>query len=178
MQYRPTAAELLRDISALLSDEVLDQVSVEVQHKVRVAANIAQILEREVALAEAAQERTERDEAAARRVAQLRRRLIVAVVARITLIPERFSLVLFDADRLGTIAAEVADAIGALRLVMAILDAAGEPMAPAEIWAALGRRTQYAPLNIGTPSPPKVANIPATSTISSSSIMRVIPRGL
>jgi len=51
MQYRPTAAELLRDISSLLSDEVLDQVSVEVQHKVRVAANIAQILEREVALA-------------------------------------------------------------------------------------------------------------------------------
>lgn len=51
MQYRPTAAELLRDISTLLSDEVLDQVSVEVQHKVRVAANIAQILEREVQLA-------------------------------------------------------------------------------------------------------------------------------
>ena len=51
MQYRPTAAELLRDISSLLSDEVLDQVSVEVQHKVRVAANLAQILEREVALA-------------------------------------------------------------------------------------------------------------------------------
>jgi hypothetical protein len=51
MQYRPTAAELLRDISSLLSDEVLDQVSVEIQHKVRVAANIAQILEREVALA-------------------------------------------------------------------------------------------------------------------------------
>ena len=50
MQYRPTAAELLRDISTLLSDEVLDQVSVEVQHKVRVAANIAQILEREVQL--------------------------------------------------------------------------------------------------------------------------------
>jgi hypothetical protein len=50
MQYRPTAAELLHDISALLSDEVLEQVSVAVQHKVRVAANIAQILEREVAL--------------------------------------------------------------------------------------------------------------------------------
>lgn len=57
MQYRPTAAELLRDISALLSDEVLDQVSVEVQHKVRVAANIAQILEREVQLAGANAER-------------------------------------------------------------------------------------------------------------------------
>lgn len=50
MQYRPTAAELLHDISELLSEEVLAQVSVEVQHKVRVAANIAQILEREVAL--------------------------------------------------------------------------------------------------------------------------------
>jgi len=50
MQYRPTAAELLHDISELLSEEVLSQVSVEVQHKVRVAANIAQILEREVAL--------------------------------------------------------------------------------------------------------------------------------
>ena len=60
MQYRPTAAELLRDISALLSDEVLDQVSVEVQHKVRVAANIAQILEREVQLAAPNAER-ERD---------------------------------------------------------------------------------------------------------------------
>lgn len=57
MQYRPTAAELLHDISELLSEEVLAQVSVEVQHKVRVAANIAQILEREVALSGANAER-------------------------------------------------------------------------------------------------------------------------
>jgi len=59
MQYRPTAAELLADIAALLDDEVLEALSGPVQHKVRVAANVARILEREFLLADAnaAQER-------------------------------------------------------------------------------------------------------------------------
>jgi hypothetical protein len=52
MQYRPTAAELLADIAALLDDEVLDALSGPVQHKVRVAANLARILEREFLLAD------------------------------------------------------------------------------------------------------------------------------
>ncbi|MEY4372845.1 MAG: hypothetical protein RL219_1614 [Actinomycetota bacterium] len=53
MQYRPTAAELLRDIAALLDDHVIDEVNPTLQHKVRVAANLAKILEREVDLAPA-----------------------------------------------------------------------------------------------------------------------------
>jgi len=53
MQYRPTAAELLADIAELLDDEVLAKVSGPVQHKVRVAANVARILEQEVTLAPA-----------------------------------------------------------------------------------------------------------------------------
>ena len=53
MQYRPTAAELLADIATLLEDEVIDALDGPVQHKVRVAANLARILEREVALAAA-----------------------------------------------------------------------------------------------------------------------------
>lgn len=52
MQYRPTAAELLADIAALLDDEVLPALSGPVQHKVRVAANVARILEREFLLAD------------------------------------------------------------------------------------------------------------------------------
>lgn len=51
MQYRPTAAELLADIAELLEQEVLDAVSGPLQHKVRVAANVARILQQEVALA-------------------------------------------------------------------------------------------------------------------------------
>jgi len=53
MQYRPTAAELLADIAELLEKEVIDQLSGPVQHKVRVAANVARILEQEVQLAPA-----------------------------------------------------------------------------------------------------------------------------
>ena len=47
MQYRPTAAELLDAIAELLEKEVIDAVSGPVQHKVRVAANLARILQRE-----------------------------------------------------------------------------------------------------------------------------------
>ena len=60
MQYRPTAAELLDIMAELLEDEVIDAVSGPVQHKVRVAANLARILQREAELGPAtdAQERT------------------------------------------------------------------------------------------------------------------------
>ena len=57
MQYRPTAAELLASIAELLDDEVIDAVSGPVQHKVRVAANLARILEREAELGPATIER-------------------------------------------------------------------------------------------------------------------------
>jgi hypothetical protein len=49
MQQRPTASELLADISSLLT-EVIDMVPEAVRHRVRVAANLAGIVEREVAL--------------------------------------------------------------------------------------------------------------------------------
>ncbi|HTN78705.1 MAG TPA: DUF6285 domain-containing protein [Acidimicrobiales bacterium] len=49
MQQRPTAAELLADISALLG-QVIDQVPEWQKHQVRVAANLANIVEREVTL--------------------------------------------------------------------------------------------------------------------------------
>jgi hypothetical protein len=60
MQYRPTAAELLADIAELLEREVLDAVPPTIQHKVRVAANVARILQQEVTLApgNAARERS------------------------------------------------------------------------------------------------------------------------
>jgi hypothetical protein len=48
MQYRPTAAELLNDIADLLETQVIDAVSGPLQHQVRVAANLARILQREV----------------------------------------------------------------------------------------------------------------------------------
>ena len=57
MQYRPTAAELLSTIGDLLDDEVLPVVPEALQHKVRVAANLARILEREARLAPGALER-------------------------------------------------------------------------------------------------------------------------
>jgi hypothetical protein len=48
MQYRPTAAELLEAIADLLENEVLPVLDGSpVQHKVRVAGNLARILERE-----------------------------------------------------------------------------------------------------------------------------------
>lgn len=54
MKYRPTDAELLDAIAALLEDEVLPAAPPELQHKVRVAANLARILERQQALEPAA----------------------------------------------------------------------------------------------------------------------------
>jgi hypothetical protein len=49
MQQRPTAAELLADISALLT-QVIDVVPDPQKHQVRVAANLAGIVQREVTL--------------------------------------------------------------------------------------------------------------------------------
>jgi hypothetical protein len=60
MQYRPTAAELLSAIAELLETEVIGAVSGPVQHKVRVAANLARILERESELGAAAADREAR----------------------------------------------------------------------------------------------------------------------
>jgi hypothetical protein len=48
MQFRPDADELLADIAALLDDKVIDAVSGPLQHQVRVAANLARIVQREV----------------------------------------------------------------------------------------------------------------------------------
>lgn len=59
VKYRPTDAELLAAIAGLLEDEVLPAVPPELQHKVRVAANLTRILERQqgVEAAAAARER-------------------------------------------------------------------------------------------------------------------------
>lgn len=50
MQDRPSSSELLLTIADLLSDEVLPAVDGLLQHKVRVAANLCRILDREVRL--------------------------------------------------------------------------------------------------------------------------------
>ena len=50
MQFRPDAHELLADIATLLEDKVIEAVSGPLQHQVRVAANLARIVEREVRL--------------------------------------------------------------------------------------------------------------------------------
>ena len=50
MQYRPNAVELLGDVASLLEDEVLNAVSGPLQHRVRVAANLTRIVQREVQL--------------------------------------------------------------------------------------------------------------------------------
>lgn len=57
MQYRPTAAELLDCIAGLLEDDVLGAVPPELQHRVRVAANLSRILQREAELGPGAAER-------------------------------------------------------------------------------------------------------------------------
>jgi hypothetical protein len=61
MQYRPTAGELLDAVADLLEQEVLAVVPPELQHRVRVSANICRILQREAdlgpALAEAERSR-------------------------------------------------------------------------------------------------------------------------
>ena len=50
MQDRPTAAELLRDIAELLEGDVLAATSGPIQHHVRVAGNLARIVQRELEL--------------------------------------------------------------------------------------------------------------------------------
>jgi Domain of unknown function (DUF6285) len=60
VQYRPTTAELLGAIADLLDDEVLPAVPAAVQHKVRVAGNLARILQREAEFGPGALDR-ERD---------------------------------------------------------------------------------------------------------------------
>lgn len=57
MKYRPTDAELLDAIATLLEEEVLPVVPATIRHKVRVAANLARILERQQALEPEALER-------------------------------------------------------------------------------------------------------------------------
>ena len=56
MQDRPTAAELLSEVAGFL-EELVPTLSGPVQHQARVAANLTRIVEREVALAPAADER-------------------------------------------------------------------------------------------------------------------------
>jgi hypothetical protein len=61
MQYRPAAGELLSTIGDVLDDELRPALPIELQHKARVAANVARILERELGLApQAAQRERER----------------------------------------------------------------------------------------------------------------------
>ena len=60
LKYRPDDAELIAAIADLLEAEVLPAVGPELQHKVRVAANLARILERQQTLEPGARER-ERD---------------------------------------------------------------------------------------------------------------------
>ena len=50
MEDRPTASELLQAVSELLQDEVLPVLEGGLQHKVRVAANLCRIVERELRL--------------------------------------------------------------------------------------------------------------------------------
>lgn len=60
MKYRPDDAELLDAIAGLLESRVLAAVPPELQHQVRVAANLARILER-AQRAEPAAHRRERE---------------------------------------------------------------------------------------------------------------------
>ena len=50
MQDRPSAAELLRDIAELLEGDVLAALTGPLQHNVRVAGNLARIVQRELEL--------------------------------------------------------------------------------------------------------------------------------
>ena len=54
MKYRPDDAELLDAIAALLEEEVMAAVGPALQHRVRVAANLARILQRQQLLEPAA----------------------------------------------------------------------------------------------------------------------------
>jgi hypothetical protein len=57
VKYRPDDAELLDAIAGLLEGEVLPAVPPELQHKVRVASNLARILQRGQMLEPSARER-------------------------------------------------------------------------------------------------------------------------
>jgi hypothetical protein len=57
MQPRPTAAEILAAIVPVLENEAVPALSGPVQHHARVAANLAAIVERELLLATASDER-------------------------------------------------------------------------------------------------------------------------
>ena len=57
MKYRPNDGELLDAIASLLEEEVLPAVGPAQQHKVRVAANLARILQRQQATEPAALDR-------------------------------------------------------------------------------------------------------------------------
>jgi hypothetical protein len=57
MQDRPTAGELLAAIAELLEGELLDATHGGLRHRVRVAANLCRILEREQALGPAQERR-------------------------------------------------------------------------------------------------------------------------
>lgn len=57
MKYRPDDAELLDAIAALLEEEVMPAVGPGLQHKVRVAANLVRILQRQQALESPARQR-------------------------------------------------------------------------------------------------------------------------
>lgn len=57
MKYRPDDAELLDAVAGLLETQVMAAVPPALQHQVRVAANLARILERQQALEPEARER-------------------------------------------------------------------------------------------------------------------------
>ncbi len=57
MQDRPTAAELLAEIADVLEGDVLHALSGPLQHSVRVAGNLARIVQRELELGPAADAR-------------------------------------------------------------------------------------------------------------------------
>ena len=57
VEDRPTASELLQAVADLLADEVQPVLDGGLQHKVRVAANLCRIVERELRLGPAAAER-------------------------------------------------------------------------------------------------------------------------
>ena len=50
MQFQPDAEALLNAIAELLEEHVIDAVPADLQHRVRVAAHLCRILEREAAL--------------------------------------------------------------------------------------------------------------------------------
>lgn len=50
MQFQPDAEALLDAVAELLEDHVIDVVPADLQHRVRVAAHLCRILEREAAL--------------------------------------------------------------------------------------------------------------------------------